>query len=60
MIGVLSLTNNEAKRKPFIDIFINSCVNMFQGEIINDMEGCLTSGRIKYILKSFSDVIFGY
>jgi hypothetical protein len=60
-IGILSTTNNEAKRKPFIDTFINSCINMFQGEITNDMEGYISSskfqGRIEYILKSFSDVI---
>lgn len=60
-IGVLSATNNEEKRKPFIDTFVYSCVNMFQGEITNDMEGYMTNpkfqGRIEYILKAFSEII---
>ena len=43
-----SISSTEAKRKPFIDTFVNSCINMFQGEI--DMEGYV-QGRI---LKAFS------
>jgi len=57
-IGVLSATNNEEKRKPFIDTFVYSCVNMFQGEITNDnMTNPKFQGRIEYILKAFSEII---
>jgi hypothetical protein len=60
-IGILSATNNEAKRKPFIDTFVYSCINMFQGEITNDMESYISNakfqGRIEYILKAFSEII---
>ena len=47
-------SSTKAKRKPFIDTFVNSCINMFQGEI--DMEEYV-QGRIEYILKTFSEII---
>lgn len=55
-----SISSTKAKRKPFIDTFVK-CINMFQGEITNDMEGYVNNvnfqGRIEYILKAFSEII---
>lgn len=60
-IGILSKTENEDKRKKFIDIFIESCINIFKGEITNDIESYINDlrfqGKIEYILKSFSEII---
>jgi Oligopeptidase F len=60
-IGVLSELNNESKKKKFIDAFVDPCIQLFKGEITNDIEGALDSitfsGRIEYILKAFSETI---
>lgn len=60
-IGILSQLDNEAKKKRYIDAFIDPCLRFFKGELINDIEGIVDSnifrGRIEYILKAFSDVI---
>ena len=60
-IGIISDLDNEAKKKYFIDIFVDKCISFFKGEIINDIEGyisnALYNGRIEYILKSFTNTI---
>jgi hypothetical protein len=60
-IGIISDLDNEAKKKCFIDIFVDKCISFFKGEIINDVEGyinnALYNGRIEYILKSFTNNI---
>jgi hypothetical protein len=60
-IGVVSQLDNEAKKKKFIDVFVDPCIQLFKGEIINDIEANLDStafkGHIEYILKAFSEII---
>jgi hypothetical protein len=60
-IGIISDLDNEAKKKHFIDIFVDKCIGFFKGEIINDVEGYISNtlynGRIEYILKSFTNTI---
>lgn len=60
-IGLISQSNNESKRKHFIDAIITNCVALFLSSIYNDSESSINysnfTGRVEYVLKTVRDNI---
>jgi hypothetical protein len=61
-VGVLTSVSNETQKKFFIDAFINTLLDKFEGTIINAAEETVTSnpkfsGKIEYIFKAFRECI---
>lgn len=55
-IGILSSIDNKENKKIFINTFIYSCINMFQGEVIDEMEKYYNININEYFLTSYSRI----